>query len=170
MKKLPKVTPEDLKVIEESAASIASSTWIPGYDVEDIRQEAIIIGIKGLEKYNGSIPLDKFISNRIRQRLRSLRRDKYVRPGCDCGNCLKCSNNKARMKINGASELHPEENCNSIQYEMDDQVQYKELTDYLDESIPADLREDYLKVLAGITIPSVRKQKLKKFIKDLLDD
>lgn len=166
MKKLPKITPEQLRVIEECALQVSSANWIPGYDTEDIRQEAIIIGIKGIEKYNGKIPLDKYLSNHMRHRLRSLRREKYIKPGCDCGQCLKCSNNESRVKLNFTSSVAEEDS----QYSMHDNVEYEELLEYLDQSIPAELREDYLKVLAGIPIISARKQKLKKFIKDLLDD
>jgi len=165
MKKLPKIPPDQLKIIEECALAVSSANWIPGYDTEDIRQEAIIIGMKGLAKYNGKIPLDKYLLNHMRHRLRSLRREKYIKPGCDCGQCLKCSNNEARIKINSASEINEEDS----QYSLEDLVEYQELLDYLDQSIPAELREDYLKVLAGVSIISARKHKLKLFIKDILD-
>lgn len=170
MSKLPKVTKEQLAVIEQCAQQISSSNWIPGYEKEDIRQEAIIIGIKAIVKYNGSIPLDKFMSNRMKQRLISLRRLTNNKPECNCGTCLKCTNYTARMKINRASELPAEDSNKSLQYEMEDILTYSELSNYLDHCIPAEYREDYLKILAGVAVPIARKQKLRELIKDLLDD
>lgn len=164
------ISSERLEIIQQCAQNLASSDWIPGYSTEDIRQEAIIIGIKGASKYNGSIPFDKFIANHMRHRLRSLRREKYIKPGCDCGKCLKCSNNSARVNIMLATEIPEKDESKSIQYEVYDTVEYNELVDYLDHSIPSDLRDDYLKLLAGVPINSARKTKIKNVIKSLLND
>lgn len=168
MKKLPKVTNEQLQVIEECSLRVSSSTWIPGYDTEDIRQEAVIIGIKGIPNYNGSIPLKKYLLNHMRHRLRSLRREKYTKPGCECGECLKCSNNTARMKINSASCIDDVEEF-ELAYEVENKVEQQELLEYLDINIPAEYRDDYLKLLARVPIVSSRKNKLKQIIKELLD-
>ena len=45
-----------------------------------------------------------------------------------------------------------------------DNIESQDLLEYLDDFIPADLREDYLKLLSGITIPANRKEKLKDII------
>ena len=171
-RKLPKPSAQELKIIQECALQVSSSTWIPGYDTDDIRQEAIIIGINGLRVYNGSIPLDKFLLNHMRHRLRSLRKEKYTKPGCDCGKCLKCSNNANRIKLNNASDISSitsEQESSSLGYSVSDNIDYNELTEYIDKNLPAEYREDYLKMLAGADVVSSRKNKIRNIIKDLLN-
>lgn len=172
-RKLPKPSEQELKIIQECALQVSSSTWIPGYDTEDIRQEAIIIGINGLRVYNGSIPLDKFLLNHMRHRLRSLRKEKYTKPGCNCGECLKCRNNANRVKLNNAGDITTittEQESSSLGYTITDNLDYNEFIDHIDKNLPAEYREDYLKILAGSYVVSSRKNKIRKIIKDLLND
>lgn len=159
-------TEEQLKIIYKIARQISSNKWIPGYEKEDIEQEAIIIGIKGTHRYNGSIPFDKFIGNHMRNRLMTLRRDKYIKPGCSCGKCKKCINNSSISSIMNASDI---ENEKSIPINSETDIESKDLLEYLDNFIPADLREDYLKLLQGVSIQQNRKEKLREIIRDALD-
>lgn len=157
---------EHLDIIYRKAKELSSSKWIPGYDKEDIEQEAIIIGIKGAYRYNGSIPFDKFIGNHIRNRLITLRRDKYIKPGCSCGKCNKCKINSSIVSIIMASETEMIEGSSSS-FEQD--MESKDLLEYLDNFIPAELRDDYLKLLSGVSIQPNKKKKLKEIITEALD-
>lgn len=169
MKKLNKVTPTQLKTIEECALQVSSGTWIPNYSVEDIRQEAIIIGINGLRKYNGSIPLDKYLINHMRHRLRSLRKKMYIKPGCDCGNCLKCKNNSKRVRLNFPSNID-DVDIQLLGYTIDTEVESTDLYNFIDKKMPAEFREDYLKMLAGVSIISSRKNKIRSIVKEILEE
>lgn len=157
---------EQLKTIYDIAKQISSNKWIPGYEKEDIEQEAIIIGIKGTHRYNGSIPFDKFIGNHMRNRLMTLRRDKYIKPGCFCGECKKCKSNTSIVSIMNASDLNGAKDTKDKYF---NDIESKDLLEYLDNFIPADLREDYLKLLQGVSIPENRKEKLQVIIKEALD-
>lgn len=157
---------EQLEIIYTIAKQLSSNKWIPGYDKEDIEQEAIIIGIKGTHRYNGSIPFDKFIGNHMRNRLITLRRDKYIKPGCSCGECNKCNINSSIVSIMSASDQDISENFCDNSF---NDIESQDLLEYLDDFIPADLREDYLKLLSGVSVQPNKKEKIKDIIKDALD-
>lgn len=157
---------EQLETIYAIAKQLSSNKWIPGYEKEDIEQEAIIIGIKGTYRYNGSIPFNKFIGNHMRNRLITLRRDKYIKPGCSCGECRKCKTNSSIVSIMSASDQDISQNLCDNSF---NDIESQDLLEYLDDFIPADLREYYLKLLSGVAIPANRKEKLKDIIKDALD-
>ena len=160
-------TNEQLEVIYQVAKNLSSKKWIPGYEKEDIEQEAIIIGIKGCDLYNGSIPFNKFISNHIKNRLITLRRDKYIKPGCSCGNCKKCKKNQHIININSPSDI-TEIKDSSIAYDPHDELISKDLIEYIDDCIPAEYRDDYIKLLQGAYIPTYRRNIIKDFIKEAL--
>ena len=166
MKKKNKPSEEQLETIYKIAKQISSDKWIPGYTKEDIEQEAIIIALKGFYRYNGSIPFDKFIGNHMRNRLITLRRDKYIKPGCSCGNCKKCLNNNARINIAYPSQISKEDT--KLGYSMEDSVASKEIMEYLDDFIPADLRDEYLKLTQGCYVPKDKKAKLRAIITEAL--
>lgn len=168
MKNKSKPSDEQLETIYAIAKQLSSDRWIPGYTKEDIEQEAIIIALKGFYRYNGSIPFDKFIGNHMRNRLITLRRDKYIKPGCSCGKCKKCFHNSSRVNIMNPSDIDSENP--QLKYEIEDSVASKELMEYLDDFIPADLRDEYLKLTQGCYVPKDKKAKLRAIITEALYD
>jgi DNA-directed RNA polymerase specialized sigma24 family protein len=160
------ISEENLNIIYKVAKRISSAKWIPGYTKEDIQQEAIIIGLKGADKYNGSIPFENFISNHIKNRLITLRRDKYIKPGCSCGKCKKCSHNLSRVNIMSPSDISNEDP--KLSYNMQDSIASEELMEYLDDFIPAELRDDYIKLTQGCYVNSIQKEKIKAIITEAL--
>lgn len=160
------ISESDLDTIYKVAKRISSSKWIPGYTKEDIEQEAIIIGLKGVSMYNGSIPFEKFISNHIKNRLITLRRDKYIKPGCSCGKCKKCSHNLSRVNIMNPYDISMEQT--KLSYEVPDSIASEELMQYLDDCIPAELRDDYLKLTQGCYVSNIQKEKIRVIITEAL--
>jgi DNA-directed RNA polymerase specialized sigma24 family protein len=61
--KLPEGLDEDFvsATIMKIAKRLAPKYVFSGYDVEDIEQEAFLIGIAGLDKYDTSRPLENFM-------------------------------------------------------------------------------------------------------------
>src|SRR5690606_7267660 len=64
------------KVASQSAPRFMFGMW----EEEDIYQQAYMFGIDGLSRYNGGHPLENFIRIHVRNRLRNLKRDNYLRP------------------------------------------------------------------------------------------
>lgn len=57
------------------------------YDEDDLKQEGFLIAYDGLERYDGRSPLENFLTVHIRNRLISLKRDKYRRKDIPCHKC-----------------------------------------------------------------------------------
>lgn len=163
---------EALEIIYQCARELSSSSWIPGYDKEDIEQEAIIIGLEALKKnnYNRSIPYKKYMGNHIRHRLRSLRRSKYLRSSCGCGECRNCKNNHEKQKIALPENIEEYYDDNSLCYKNKEKPISPETISKIDRAIPAEYREDYLKILAGVPIGYHRKIKIKEIISEIIND
>ena len=68
-----------VETITKIAKRIAPKYVFSGYDVEDIEQEAFIIGIGGLDKYDPARPLENFMYTHINNRLKTFKRDNYYR-------------------------------------------------------------------------------------------
>ena len=162
---------EALKIIYQCAYELSSSNWIHGYEKEDIENEAIIIGLEALKqnKYNQSIPFKKYIGNHMRHRLRSLRRSKYVRCSCDCGNCKNCRNNSEKQKIAHPENIDEYYDDDSLCYSEKEEVIAPEIISKIDRAIPAEYREDYLKILAGVSIGYHRRTKIKEIVSEIIN-
>ena len=70
---------EALRVIMKVAKRLAPKYVFATYEVEDIEQEAFLIGIAGLEKYDQNRPLENFMYTHINNRLKTFKRDNYYR-------------------------------------------------------------------------------------------
>jgi len=57
------------------------------HDIEDMKQQAYIFALQGLENYDTSKPLENFLWTHIRNRLFNFKRDKYQRPDRPCNTC-----------------------------------------------------------------------------------
>jgi DNA-directed RNA polymerase specialized sigma24 family protein len=168
------ISKEELAVIEEVAEALSSSNWVPGYEKEDIRQEAIIIGLQGIAKYNEKTTLKQYLYSHIRHRLCSLRRKHFIRPGCvngknNCGVCIKCLNNESKQRIKSATPIQ-EIDEDLLEYSCEDIVELQEISEEIDKIMPADLREDYLKYLSGVSISSQKRKKILEIVGMFIDE
>ena len=79
--RIPEGLTEDdiVGVITKIARRLAPKFTFASYDVEDIEQEAFLIGIAGLEKYDPTRPLENFMYTHISNRLKTFKRDNYYR-------------------------------------------------------------------------------------------
>lgn len=102
------------------------------------------MAIDALERYDEQLPLENFLSIHLRNRVFNFRRDHYVRKQAvlDC-ECIDYVEDDVLDTTNAESE-----------------VECKELWNRIDTELPASLREDYLRLLDGVSIPSKRKKKL----------
>lgn len=139
---------------------IAPKYTFNGYDVEDIKQEAFIICIDALDRYDNKRPLENFLSVNLSNRLKNFIRDNF-------GNAKDTEKKKINSPVNINSN-----SCIEAQqfYTADmDLIDNKELIQQIEDNMPIHLREDYLKFVHGVNIPKNRKDLLFAFIKELLD-
>ena len=78
---------EVLAILEKIARSLSYKFVFGCYEHEDISQQAIIAGIKLLDKYDGVRPLENFLRVSMKRAMCNFKRDKYVRLNKPCLNC-----------------------------------------------------------------------------------
>lgn len=166
------------------------------HDIEDMKQQAYIFAIQGLENYDPSKPLENFLWTHIRNRLFNFKRDKYQRPDKPCNTCefydkdyakstsqctqfncktsCKLYNNwyiKNNNKKNLMQIAHTE-NSNSIAshtMHFTQDIQNKEILNRIDPKIKVSLRKYYLMVLYGQKISKKHNNLLLQHIKEILN-
>ncbi len=149
------------------------------YDYEDMIQEATIIAMEALPRYDGRVPLENFLSVHINNRLKNLKRDKYYRPfelcceKCDCPKCSKKTKQRnSKKNIIEAIDIGgvKDESESRMRYESDllEDIYIREIQDLIDQSLAPELREDYLKYKAGVTLPTARKRNIELAILSII--
>ena len=65
-------TQDQMKTIKKVINRIAPGYTFGYFEIEDVKQEAYIICLEGLEKYDPQFPLENFLSRHLSNRLKSL--------------------------------------------------------------------------------------------------
>jgi DNA-directed RNA polymerase specialized sigma24 family protein len=144
---------EVVETIMSMAKRLAPKYVFAAYDKEDIEQEAFLIGIAGLEKYDSSRPLVNFMYTHMSNRLKTFKRDNYYR--LDYGTTAeKIQDRKRRLlEPNDISHFYHIATSDTCLSEM----QIQETLDLIDCKLPARLRKDYLKIKNNASITKERK-------------
>lgn len=156
------------------------------YSKEDIRQEAFIIAIDGLERYDNVRPLENFLSVHISNRLKTFKRDNYYRldKKCineDCSNetlCDECQEKSYRVNIKknimepiDIGNVNDEnENSMSIDDNLLNSIMEEEIVRIIDRKMPIEYKIDYQKMLDGTYIQTTKKVKIEEIIKTILEE
>lgn len=158
--KIPKNMKEEevVNVIENVINKIAPKYTFKDYDLDDIKQESFIICIDALNRYDGKRPLENFLSVHLSNRLKNFIRDNHY---------VKDNIHKKKIK---APQYIVDDNYINTDYDLESEIINKEIFDKIDAELPANLREDYLKILNNISITKQRKEKLFDTIKRILTD
>ena len=163
--KIPKgMTEEQLtEQIQVVCDRIAPRYTFHGYTIQDMKQEAFIICMEALHRYDESRPLENFLSVNLSNRLKNFVRDNhYIAGDSDC-----------RIKISQPAQL---EHANSIvdhdgsmstNYE---DIELKDMAKLINEHLPASLRMDYLKMINDVYITKQKKDDVIETILDILEE
>lgn len=191
---------EQLDVIEKIVTRIAKKHVFGYFDYEDIQQEARIIALDGLTRYDGRGPLENFLAVHIKNRLITFRRNNFQRDkpcvGCPLYDpCLKLSSNqcegyldkmdckeyknwfnrteKKKNIINPVSiDNVSDEHESGMRDESDFtvKIENREILSYIEERIPNKYRPDYIKMKSGVKITRVKLSNIQEIIKGILED
>lgn len=137
------------------------------YTAKDIEQESYVLGMEGLESYNGSAPLENFLSVHIRNRLLNLKR-KY---GIDY-ECKDESSQKFLLVYPLTLDQVDDEKEESMKLEMDliSKLISQEIIDFVDANLDINLRMDYLKFINGVKLSKTKREKVKIALIKLLSE
>lgn len=155
---------EVVRIISKISNRLAPKYVFAGYDVEDIKQEAFIIGITGLKKYDSSRPLENFMYTHINNRLKTFKRDNYYR--LDYGTSAQKIQDRKRnllepVSIDAIYALYVSDQTITNVY-------INELLDMIDQKLPAHLRRDYLKLKSNSPLPKGRKAQITQVIEEIV--
>jgi DNA-directed RNA polymerase specialized sigma24 family protein len=147
---------DESKVIDtimKIAKRLAPKYVFTGYDIDDIEQEAFLIGVAGLEKYDPSRPLENFMYTHINNRLKTFKRNNYYR--MDYGSSAQKLQDRKRNLLEPMCLDNIYNIC--AQDHIVSDAHLNEILDLIDRKLPAHLRTDYLKLQSNSSLPKSRK-------------
>jgi len=195
--KRKKIKEEDfLQALDNISKKLIYKFKFGYHEIEDMKQQAAIFALEGLENYDASRPLENFLWTHVRNRLFNFKRDNYCRPDNVCVTC-PFFDPKYKKSKNQCSKFIDKKDC-SIYSEWQDRnatkknimqpvdidiVEHKhhsvnyvvdilsnnEIINIIENNIHSRYRETYLKLKGG---GKVLKQDLLQFqehIKNILE-
>lgn len=185
------ITEQQLMEAIENAVRILGPSFTFGiYELEDIRQEAMLEGMRVIARYDASRPLDNFIYTCVRNRLIRLKRDKLRRNDFPCKLCHAAEGNRslhedgqfcqkhlAWKKRNDAKAHlmrplgldHHDEEKSRHEEAVVSKVELREILSIIDEHLDVDLRATYLQMRAGKSVPPARRLAVENAVREILN-
>ena len=130
------------------------------YDADDIENECYFICLDGLKRYDPKYKnLENFLSVHVRNRIIN-----FVN--------RKNNNKSAKFLINSAIPFDrvDDENESSMRYTstMEEDLMYEELLESINDKVPVEYRMDFLKLMRGIKISKIRKDRIAQIVQEHL--
>lgn len=185
---------EFLRVLDNISKRLGHKFRFGYHDFDDMKQQAAIFALEGLEKYDNTKPLENFLWTHVRNRLFNYKRNNYQRPDKPCltcpffdkayqsstNQCSKFTNkNDCELYSSWANRNETKKNIMQPSYIETDivhnshnllhNIQNKEIIDYLDKNVTSEHRENYLRLKHGDKIPKQQLLKLQKYILELME-
>lgn len=155
---------EVLAVIEKIANRYCHKFKFGYFTAEDIKQEAFIIAVDALDRYDERRPLENFLSSHVKNRLINFKRDNYCRQQKEDADIkweLRNNAKKFLMEPLDISNIRDEQEKN-MRNENDfiEDIFTREMFDLIDSELPVELRSDYLRIKDGVYVPKPRRQQI----------
>lgn len=157
--KIPKNMTYDqvMKQIEVVVNRISPKYTFNTYDVDDIKQEAFIICMDALQRYDQKRPLENFLSVHLSNRLKNFVRDNFY-----------TKDEEHKKKVLKPQYLTTDD---AVKYDTDyeSRLEASSIKNIIDKHLPAEHRSNYLKMINDIYIPKRKKEELILLIKKILE-
>lgn len=167
------------------------------HEVEDMKQQAAIFAMEGLEQYDNKRPLENFLWTHVRNRLFNFKRDNYFRPDNVCVGCPfhdpqckvssnQCSkftnkndceiynqaNQRNSTKKNLMKPINIDSDNNDIQSSTDisEYISNSELITIIEDNLETKYRETYLRLKGGAKVAKQDLLKLQDHIAHILQN
>lgn len=189
------VNEEEFLIVLENISKRLGNKFKFGYHTfEDMKQQAAIFALEGLNRYDSSRPLENFLWTHVRNRLFNYKRDHYQRPDVPCNTCPFFD--KYRVKTQSqCTEFSNRNDCElynawytrnnakknimkpvdientpspSRTLDVEDLVDNNEILNIIDIKIPTPYRDLYLKFRHGDKISKNDQKKIINIIKTTL--
>jgi RNA polymerase sigma factor (sigma-70 family) len=147
-----------LDVITAVVNRIAPKYTFQGYEIEDIKQEAFLICMDALDRYDQKRPLENFLSVHLSNRLKNFIRDNYYVKDVD-------ESKKKILKASSISDTNIAELVNKS-----DPIELDEIKKIIDIHLDPSYRADYLKIINGIYVNKKRRELIMQEIVKILKE
>lgn len=165
MKNIPKnVTEQEfVEIVQRISKKLAGRYVFASYESADIEQEAFIIAMEALPRYDNSKPLENFLYVHINNRLKNFKRDNYYR--YEIGAAQKIQDSKRNLlEPIDIHSLYSVATGDTIS----DDVHLLEILKLIDEKLPTHMRGDYLRLKNNCKLTKNRKTKIIETIYKIL--
>lgn len=185
---------EFLRVLDNISKRLVYKFKFGYHDIDDMKQQAAIFALEGLEKYDHTRPLENFLWTHVRNRLFNYKRNNYQRPDKPCLGCpfydpdmTQSSSQCSQYSDKSSCDLYKswlDRNTNKknimkpsyIDYDITNttdlthDIANNEIVKFLDENIHSEYRETYLRLKHGEKITKQKLTKLQNHISMLMQD
>lgn len=159
--KIPKNMSEQevMKKILLVVDRIAPKYTFNGYEVDDIKQEAYIICMDAMDRYDENRPLENFLSVNLSNRLKNFVRDNYF-----------TKNDEEKKKVLNPSQLSYDDCLEANEQDLDINIDIAQISNVIDKFLPSRCRSDYLKIINDVYVPKKRKAEIISIIKNIIKE
>ena len=164
---------EVLEVVNRICDRYAYKFKFGYFEPDDIRQEAFIIAIDALERYDESRPLENFLAVHVKNRLNNFKRDRYYRQHKKLDENIDQLNNSKKFLMDtlDISNIRDEKEGNMrIDDDFIEKIANEELLEIIEEHLDVSFRSDYLRVKDGTYVPKPRREQIMEEITEILKD
>lgn len=151
-------------IIYKIASRLASKFTFPNYEEEDIAQEAFIIGMEAMNRYDEVRPLENFLSVHIKNRLMNFKRDNYYRPDDGKAEVIQ----QGKKKLLDAQSMDDMKNL-LLAAQNSDNLENRELMEYIDTNLPTNLRGDYLRFRTDHSLTKTKRARLIEELRTIVE-
>lgn len=152
---------ETVAIIQKVVDRTAPKYAFYGYQAADMKQEAFIICMDALPRYDGLRPLENFLAVHLSNRLKNFVRDNHFSQNDDPAR----QNVIQPAQLNEAYYMEFEED--QISYE---DIDFKDMARLINVELPANMRMDYLKMINDVYVAKPRREEIKSRIIDILTE
>jgi hypothetical protein len=152
---------ETVEIIQRVVDRTAPKYTFHAYTIADLKQEAFIICMEALPRYDGLRPLENFLAVHLSNRMKNFVRDNHFTQ----------SDDPVRINITQPAQLdesyYMEFDKNNITYE---DIDYRDMAKLMDIHMPPSMRLDYLKMINDVYIAKPRRDEIQMMIEDILEE
>jgi len=157
---------EVVSTINKVASRLAHKFTFAFYELEDIQQEAFIIAMEAMNRYDEKKPLENFLFVHVANRLKNFKRDNYFRQ--DEGSAQKIQ--KRKKNLLEPASIESFNVSRDAGYEVLNEISNSEMKALVDKRLPAHLRADYLRLCSGVSLNKNRVYEIEQTIQEIIDN
>lgn len=172
---MTEITEVQMTTIIRVAERIAPKFAFDIYEASDMIQEAIMLGMECVQRYDSDRgPFENFVARHINNRLRTFVRKHSPRPEPDVPTSSldyihwdRSFGSKKRLQEALPLDLVQDEIVAST--DVLDELALDEVQNIIDCQLPVIYRADYLRMLQNVHVPKARRDKIKQIILHILE-